>query len=185
MNGGIAATIGDSAMLKTILVPTDGSDHARRAVDLAADLAAKYQAKVILLHVLLRGHLPEGLMRAAEVEHVVHPGPGGPRNLAIMPQEIMARVDREVQAPLEVLEFIAGNVMADAEAAVRAKGVAEVEAVVEQGDTAQQILDKAVQSGADMIVLGSRGLGGLEGLLMGSVSQKVSHHAPCTCVTVR
>ncbi len=172
-------------MLKTILVATDGSDHARRAVDLAADLAAKYQAKVILLHVLLRGHLPEGLLRAAEVEHVTHPGPGGPRNLAIMPQEIMARVEREVQAPLEVLEYIAGNVLADAEVAVRAKGVTEVEAVVEQGDTARHILDKAAQSGADMIVMGRRGLGGLEGLLMGSVSQKVNHHASCTCVTVR
>ncbi|MHA1154450.1 MAG: universal stress protein, partial [Alphaproteobacteria bacterium] len=169
-------------MLETILVATDGSDHARRAVDLAADLAAKYRAKVILLHVLLRGHLPEGLKRAAEVEHVSHPGPGGPRNLAIMPQEIMARVEREVQAPLEVLEYIAGNVLADAEAAVRAKGVAEVEVVVEQGDTARHILDKAAQSGADMIVMGSRGLGGLEGLLMGSISQKVSHHARCTCV---
>jgi len=172
-------------MLETILVATDGSDHARRAVDLAADLAAKYRAKVILLHVLLRGHLPEGLKRAAEVEHVSHPGPGGPRNLAIMPQEIMARVEREVQAPLEVLEYIAGNVLADAEAAVRAKGVAEVEVVVEQGDTARHILDKAAQSGADMIVMGSRGLGGLEGLLMGSISQKVSHHARCTCVIVR
>lgn len=172
-------------MFKTILVATDGSDHARRAVDMAADLAAKYQSKVILLHVLLRGHLPEGLMRAAEVEHVAHPGPGGPRNLAIMPQEIMARVEREVQAPLEVLEYIAGNVLADAEAAVRAKGVTEIEAVVEQGDTAQHILNKAAQSGAELIVMGCRGLGGLKGLLMGSVTQKVSHHASCTCLTVR
>jgi nucleotide-binding universal stress UspA family protein len=172
-------------MLKTILVATDGSDHARRAVDLAADLAAKYGAKVILLHVLLRGHLPEGLMRAAEVEHIAHPGPGGPRNLAIMPHEIMAHVQREIQTPLEVLEYIASNVLADAEAAIRAKGVAEVEAVVEQGDTAQHILDKAAQSGADMIVMGSRGLGGLAGLLMGSVSQKINHLATCTCVTVR
>ncbi len=175
----------EPALFKTILVATDGSDHARRAVDLAADLAAKYSAKVILLHVLLRGHLPEGLMRAAEVEHIAHPGPEGPPSLAIMPQDIMARVERSVQAPLEVLEYIASNVLADAEAAVRAKGVTEVEAVVEQGDTAQYILEKAAQTDADMIVMGRRGLGGLEGLLMGSVSQKVSHLASCTCVTVR
>ncbi len=172
-------------MLETILVATDGSDHARRAIDLAADLAAKYKAKMILLHVLLPGPLPEGLRRAAEVEHVAHPGPEEPRTLAIMPQEIMARVERSVQAPLEVLEYIAANVLADAVAAARAKGVTEVEAVIEQGDTAQHILDKAAQSGADMIVMGRRGLGGLEGLLMGSVSQKVGHHASCTCVTVR
>jgi nucleotide-binding universal stress UspA family protein len=172
-------------MLKTILVATDGSEHARRAVELAADLAAKYGAKVILLHVLLRGHLPEGLLRAAQVEHVAQPGPSEPRNLVIMPPEIMARVEKTAQAPLDVLEFIGGNIMAGAEAMVRDKGVAKVETAVEQGDPASQILDKAAQSGADLIVMGSRGLGGLAGLLMGSVSQKVSHHAPCTCVTVR
>ena len=41
-------------MIKTILVATDGSDHAEKAVDLAADIAGKYGAHLVLLHVLLR-----------------------------------------------------------------------------------------------------------------------------------
>ena len=172
-------------MIKTILVATDGSEHGGRAVDLAADLAAKYGAKVVLLHVLLRGHLPEGLLRAAQVERVSRPGPSETRHLVVMPPEIMARVEKSPQVPLEILEFIGGKIMAAAERVVRGKGVAEVETAVEQGDPARQILDKAASAKADMIVMGSRGLGGLTGLLMGAVSQKVSHHAPCTCVTVK
>lgn len=41
-------------MIKTILVPTDGSSHAKKAIDLAADIAQKYDAKLVILHVLLR-----------------------------------------------------------------------------------------------------------------------------------
>jgi len=55
-------------MLKTILVSTDGSDHAGKAVAFASDLAAKYGAELIILHVLLRGHLPEELRRLVEVD---------------------------------------------------------------------------------------------------------------------
>jgi nucleotide-binding universal stress UspA family protein len=45
-------------MIKTILVPTDGSDHANKAVDLAADLALKYNAKMVMLHVISGKHVP-------------------------------------------------------------------------------------------------------------------------------
>ena len=41
-------------MIKTILVPTDGSGHAKKAVDLAAEIAEKYGARLVILHVLLR-----------------------------------------------------------------------------------------------------------------------------------
>ncbi len=123
-------------MIETILVATDGSEHARRAVDLGADLAAKYGARVILLHVLLRGHLPEGLLRAAQVEHVSRPSPSETRGLVVMPPEIMARVETSPQVPLDVLEFIGRKVMAEAAGVVRDKGVSAVETAVEQGDPA-------------------------------------------------
>lgn len=44
-------------MIKTILVPVDGSAHADTAVDWASDLAAKYQARLIILHVIPEGRL--------------------------------------------------------------------------------------------------------------------------------
>ncbi len=173
-------------MISTILVPTDGSAHAAKAVELAADLAQKYGAKIVLLHVLLRGHMPEGLLRAAEVEHV------GERrsqseHLVNIPQEIMARVQsaKSTQMSLEVLQFIGKHVLSGAEKICRDKGIKAVELAVEEGHPAELILESAKRTKADMIVMGSRGLGNLKGVLMGSVSHKVSHLAECTCVTVK
>jgi nucleotide-binding universal stress UspA family protein len=173
-------------MMKTILVPTDGSAHARKAVDLAGDLAAKYNAKIVLLHVLLRGHMPEGLMQAAQVEQIGESA-DRPDNLVIMPQEIMARVrgEKGTQLPLEVLDFIGKRVLAGAEQTCREKGVKTVELKVEEGYPTEIILDYAKRLNADMIVMGSRGLSKLEGILMGSTSSQVSHLANCTCITVK
>ena len=173
-------------MLKTILVPTDGSSHANRAVDLAGDLAVKYGAKVVLLHVLLRGHMPEGLMRAAQVEHL-GTASSAPDNLVNMPQEIMARVEGRMgtQMPLEVLDFIGKRVLAGAKQSCRDKGVQTVETQVEEGSPTEIILDLAKRANADMIIMGRRGLSSLKGVLVGSVSTQVSHLAPCTCVTVK
>ena len=57
--------------------------------------------------------------------------------------------------------------------------------VAASGDPASRILETAAAEQADMIVMGSRGLGGLKGLLVGSVSNKVNHLAKCTCVCVK
>jgi nucleotide-binding universal stress UspA family protein len=173
-------------MIKTILAPTDGSDHARKAVDLASELAEKYGAKMVLLHVLPDGQLPEELAHAAQIEHIGESAARDVGRLAILPPEVMARVDPKGggQAPLEVLRFVGQQLMDEAERTARQKGAGQVETAVEQGDPAGQILDTAERIKADMIVMGRRGLGGLKGLLMGSVSDKVSHLAKCTCITV-
>jgi len=64
-------------------------------------------------------------------------------------------------------------------------GVKDVKLVVRNGDPARQTVDYAKDAKVDMIVMGSKGLSDIQGLLLGSVSHKVSHLAPCTCVTVR
>jgi len=56
---------------------------------------------------------------------------------------------------------------------------------VRKGDYAEEILNAAKEFDADMIVIGSRGLGLLKSTVLGSVSQKVLHHASCSVVTVR
>ena len=173
-------------MLNTVLVPTDGSPHADRAVDFAGELAAKFGAKVILLHVLLRGHMPEGLLRAAQVENLGAKGQV-PENLVNMPQEIMARVEgkKGTQMPLDVLQFIGKRVLAGAEQTCRDKGVETVELKVEEGNPTEIILDYAKRNKADAIVMGSRGLSTWKGILLGSISNQVSHMAACTCITVK
>jgi nucleotide-binding universal stress UspA family protein len=68
-----------------------------------------------------------------------------------------------------------------AEAGSEADGV-KVEKAVAKGVPAQVLVEKA--EGADLLVVGSRGLGGFRGLLLGSVSQQCAHHAPCPVVIV-
>jgi nucleotide-binding universal stress UspA family protein len=58
----------------------------------------------------------------------------------------------------------------------------EVERAAVEGAPAPSLLEAA--EGADLLVVGSRGLGGFAGLLLGSVSQQCAHHAPCPLVIV-
>ena len=64
-------------------------------------------------------------------------------------------------------------------------GVKDVTAHVVVGAPADKIIAAAEKENADMIVMGSRGLGNIAGLLVGSVSHKVSNLSKCTCVTVK
>ena len=147
-------------MLKTILVPIDGSGYANRAIDYAGDLASKYDAKIVLLHAVHYpfGRLPEELHQFAVSEHLDGP------------DEVGALVEKM----LESAELRALNA-----------GAKETGRDSVIGDPATVILDAAKSFDADLIVMGSRGLGGLKGLLVGSVSDKVLHHAEVPVTIVR
>jgi nucleotide-binding universal stress UspA family protein len=60
-----------------------------------------------------------------------------------------------------------------------------VHRVVAQGDPSSSLIEACKQTGADMLVLGSRGRGGLGGLLLGSVGQECASHAPCPVLICR
>ncbi|MGF1611651.1 MAG: universal stress protein [Kiloniellales bacterium] len=175
-------------MIKTIVVPTDGSEHANKAVLLASDIAEKYGARLVLLHVLLRGGLSGEMKHMAEVEHLAErEGAAGAPFAANIPAAAArllhdARAD---EAPRRVYEKIGRLILDNAETTARKAGVEQIKSALEDGEAAQQILDCAEREGANLIVMGSRGLGAVKGLLMGSVSHKVTQLAPCTCVTVK
>ena len=172
-------------MIKKILVPVDGSPHSVKAVELASDLASKYEAEIILLHVLLRGHMPDGLKKAIEIE--VGSRKTSSDHLVNMPQQIMARVGskKDTQFSLEELNYIGKYVLSSVATICQDKGIATIKKRVEEGNPANVIIKIAEEMPADMIVMGNRGLSDLKGILVGSVSHKVSHLAKCTCVTVR
>jgi nucleotide-binding universal stress UspA family protein len=73
----------------------------------------------------------------------------------------------------------------DAERQARRGGVTEVETVARQGDAADAILDVAEEQRSDLIVVGNKGMTGAKRFLLGSVPNKISHHAPCSVLIVR
>jgi nucleotide-binding universal stress UspA family protein len=64
-------------------------------------------------------------------------------------------------------------------------GVVSVETFARQGDAADAILDVAEEQHCDLIVVGNKGMTGAKRFLLGSVPNKVSHHAPCSVLIVR
>ena len=82
------------------------------------------------------------------------------------------------------LREVADNVLARAAEEAGAAGLV-TETYAEEGDPAHVLIDVAQQQGADLIVVGARGLTGLERFLLGSVSSKLAHHAPCSVTIVR
>lgn len=150
-------------MVEVILVPTDGSEHARKAVRLAVDLAQKYGARLIALYVMSPDwseRIPEELLSYARSEHID-------------------------ASEREIFETVGRQILRHAEALAGEEGLGQIETRIEIGDAAATILSVAEAEKADLIVLGSRGLGSMKALLMGSVSHKVNTHAPCTCITVK
>ena len=145
-------------MFGSIVVGTDGSDTAKEAVRQATELAQKLGASMQLVSAY--EPVPEGRLRD-ERQQV-------PEDLAWMvnPRE-------DVSQTLE-------------EAAERLRDAGlDVETHAREGDPADAILDVAEEQGADLIVVGNKGMTGAKRFLLGSVPNKVSHHAPCSVMIIR
>ena len=71
-----------------------------------------------------------------------------------------------------------------APSALKESGI-EVETMAREGDPADAILDVAEEKKADLIVVGNKGMTGAKRFLLGSVPNKVSHHAPCSVMIIR
>jgi nucleotide-binding universal stress UspA family protein len=145
-------------MFRSIVVGTDGSATASEAVRQATELARSVGAKVFLVSAY--EPVPEGRLRD-ERQQV-------PDDLQWM---VNPREDVE-----STLETSAGSLQ---EAGV------EVETLAREGDPADAILDVAEEKDADLIVVGNKGMTGAKRFLLGSVPNKVSHHAPCSVMIIR
>jgi nucleotide-binding universal stress UspA family protein len=173
------------AGIKTILVPTDGSDQADKAVDIASDIAVKYGANLVIEYVMWRGPSLEKLRNSVNLDQLsasardelnpeLHPVAEHVSSTFI-PPVISKDTSRE----------IGEQVLARGRQSAEAKGVRAPKLVLLDGDPARTIVGTAQREQADLIAMGSRGLGGSEGLLVGSVSYKVSHAVHCSCMIVR
>jgi nucleotide-binding universal stress UspA family protein len=147
-----------------ILVAIDGSEHAWKAVELAADLARARDAEVIVLHVVPFEPLPESLVAFARAENI--------------------RLE-EVEARQGAARMLGDALTREAERRLAEKGVTRRQSLVLEGGPASTILATASDEAVDMIVLGSRGRSPVAGAFLGSVSHKVAHLADCTCIVVK
>lgn len=175
-------------MFNRILCPLDGSDHAARALELAIDLAKKYDAKLILVHALLRGTDSAGLRRFAEVEGLAKEVEAEVRRLRSSESNLglnlgPAYEDSAVstRALVEIGQHILDYAKSDAEG----QGVSQVSTLIVDGDPADQILRCVKEQNIDCVVMGSRGLSDIKGAFLGSVSHKVANRTLCTCIAVK
>ncbi len=169
-------------MIKTILTATDGSEQADSALELSADLAGKYGAKLIIMHVIESDDIPAELRHMAEVEHITKPDAA---ENTVAQTSVPVGNPARLRQNTEIHAYISNELLKRAKRSAVNKGADDILQISEQGDPAKRILKAVRKHDVDMVVMGSRGLGNLKGLLVGSVSNKVSNLAKCTCVTVR
>ena len=145
-------------MFSSIVVGTDGSDTARKAVSAAVDLARTVGATLDIVS----AYEP---VPATRLRQEARQAPAD-LQWTITPRE-------DVEATL-----------AEAAEQLEGAGVA-VQTFAREGDPADAILDVAEERGADLIVVGNKGMTGAKRFLLGSVPNKVSHHAPCSVLIIR
>jgi nucleotide-binding universal stress UspA family protein len=145
-------------LFERIVVGTDGSETAAEAVRQAIELAKLTEAKL-------------------ELVSAFEPVPAA--RLREEGQEVPGDVAYAV-GPREDVNTILDGASGDAKQA----GV-EVATHPREGEAADAILDVAEQVGADLIVVGNKGMTGARRFLLGSVPNKISHHAPCGVFIVR
>ena len=145
-------------MFRSIVVGTDGSDTAGKAVQEAIDLAKSVSASVYVVSAY--EPVPQGRLR-----------------------EEARQAPEDLQWMINPREDVDNTLQEAAEQAKEA-GV-DVHIHARQGDPADAILDVAEETNADLIIVGNKGMTGAKRFLLGSVPNRVSHHAPCSVLIIR
>lgn len=175
-------------MFKKILCPLDGSSHADQALALAVDVAKKYDASLVLVHVLLRNVNSSELQRFAEVEGLAKNVKPEITRLRAMDDRLDITVGgayEDTVVPSRVLVEIGQHILDVAKSHAEQQGVRDVTTTIGDGDPGDQILRCIDQYKVDCVIMGSRGLSDVKGLFLGSVSHKVANHSACTCIAVK
>ena len=145
-------------MFNSIVVGTDGSDTATQAVREAVDMAKAVGATLELVSAY--APVSEQRLRAERRD---------------APEDMQWAINPKQEVELS---------LSDAADIAREAGV-KVNTHARQGDPADAILDVAEEQNADVVIVGNKGMTGAKRFLLGSVPDKISHHAPCSVLIVR
>lgn len=145
--------------LKKILCPTDFSDCAAEALRRAATLAARFNARLSVLHVF-PNFVAVDVLPYAGLAPYLRP--------SLLTNELRARLESELAAHVSPYESTAGP----------------IETCLTEGDPATDIRTKAEEIAADLLVMGTHGRGRLDRFILGSVTEKLVRSAPCPVLTL-
>ena len=150
----------EKELIKKILVALDGSGHANHALIFALDLADKYSASILLVSVFHQVYIP-GL-------------------------EPTFTIIESIKESLEAQRELHGKILSEALKKVnKIKPNLRVSTKLMEGRPADKIVEISKEGKFDLIVMGSRGLGGVTKFFLGSVSNRVADQAPCPVLIVR
>lgn len=176
-------------MFERILIATDGSEHAKRATAIAGDIAAKYDAELTIVHVApswisladIKSRVDKKKIPNEVVQEINH--------LKSVLQKSRSAPGRQwdtfIPAPVSAVQVLSNQIIGEAEETAKQKGVNAIVPVICVGRPAEEILEQANKIKPGMIVLGTRGLTSMRGVVLGSVSHKVIHAANCPVLTIK
>ena len=147
-------------MFNKILVATDASAAANRALKMAAHLAAQHDAELLIIHVIRDMQLPPEIREVPELESF--------------------NTTRE-----DILRRIAESTLKGAKAIAVKAGAKKIQTAIGSGDPASSVIGFSKRRNIDLVVIGTRGLGKIKGALLGSVSRKVTNNTEVNCLVVR
>ncbi len=157
-------------MFQRILVALDGSESSGRASKVALDLAEKFKAELIVLHAIKHPSVPY-LSAFSSMGPMVPP-----------PEPAQSEVDAYYAGARRAALGIVGETASGA----KKRGITARPEIPEAvSSIVETIINHATKENVDLIVIGTRGLGGFKKLLIGSVSSGVVTHAHCPVLIVR
>jgi len=143
------------ALIHKILVPTDFSDGAKRALEYAAELSARFSAPVLLMHVYTSPSIPV------------------PDGFVMMTPTSMANMMAQLETGLSQARELA-----------RTLGIQQIDTALVEGTAWHEIVHTARDHLCDLIIMGTHGRGGISHFLLGSTAEKVVRHADCPVLTI-
>ena len=149
-------------MFNKILVPIDGSEQSYRALNIAMDLAKRYLAKVTLVsvaqpYIVTSQYSPQPMLTPIPTTSYDENIENAHKKILANAYDEAKKINSEIKISKELLN----------------------------GRPADKIIEIAKEDGFDLIVIGSRGLGGIKEFFLGSVSDRVADHAPCPVLIVK
>jgi universal stress protein A len=158
--GGWTATDESDLTYRVILVPIDFSEHSKKTIRYATRFAARYEARIRLLHVF---QVPDYAVTQYESKQVGF-------------DQLKNQADIAEEEALQNLERFEKELMN--------QGV-NVKAFLRVGYPFEEIIQVANDPEIDLIIIGSHGRSGIKRLLLGSTAERVVEHAPCPVLVVK